>query len=296
MMSDRRRPSRPLYLVAALVALLCLQGHAATRSFIWKVSNARGSVYLAGSVHLLTPDYYPLAPAFQTAFDNSELLVEELDMGEMMSSESQMKMLTLGMLPAGQTLDRVVSRETYLAVTQKFAELGMPVEPMKQFKPWLLALTLQALEWQKAGFDADLGVDKHLYDLARQANKPVQGLETIAFQISRFNEMPAPLQDRMLSETLKELETTKTSFLTIADAWKSGDVRAVEEIVLADLKSEPDMYQRLLVERNRTWLPQIEALFARPHPSLIMVGAAHLVGSDGLLEMLKAKGYTLEQM
>jgi uncharacterized protein YbaP (TraB family) len=100
----------------------------------------------------------------------------------------------------------------------------------------------------------------------------------------------------MLSETLKELETTKASFTKLADAWKAGAVGMVEGIVLQDLKSEPQMYERLLVERNRNWSPKVEALFLRPKPSLVIVGAAHLVGADGLLQMLRSKGYRVEQL
>ncbi len=78
---------------------------------------------------------------------------------------------------------------------------------------------------------------------------------------------------------------------TLADAWKAGDAPTVERIVLQELRKEPGMYQRLLVDRNKDWLPKIEALFARKGRTFVVVGAAHLVGSDGLLAMLKAKGY-----
>ena len=283
--------------LAACILLTLAQLDAAGRNFLWKATGPSGGVvYLAGSVHLLTPDYYPLDPAFDEAFKASDVLVEELDMHEMQAANSQMAMLTRGMLPAGQSLDNVLSADTMSAVLKKFEELGMPLEPMKQFKPWLLSLVLQGFEWQKAGFDADLGLDKHFYDLAIGSGKQVQGLETLAFQLSRFDEMSTEMQDRLLSETLKELATTKTSFRRMADAWKGGDIPTIEELVLKDLKAEPQMYNRLLIERNRNWLPKIEALFSRQKPAFVVVGAAHLVGSDGLLQMLKAKGYKVEQL
>ena len=100
----------------------------------------------------------------------------------------------------------------------------------------------------------------------------------------------------MLAETLKELATEAASVNKLGDAWKSGDLAAVETIALADLKSDPLMYQRLLVERNNNWMPKIEALFARRGRALVVVGAAHLVGPDGLLAKLRAKGYTIEQL
>ena len=105
-----------------------------------------------------------------------------------------------------------------------------------------------------------------------------------------------PLQDRLLASTLKEMASTKDSVGALARAWKAGDVATIEGLALDDLKAEPGMYQRLLVDRNRTWLPKLEALFARPKPSFVIVGAAHLVGSDGILAALRSKGYTVAQM
>jgi uncharacterized protein YbaP (TraB family) len=108
--------------------------------------------------------------------------------------------------------------------------------------------------------------------------------------------MTTEQQDHFLAETLKELETEKASVGRLADAWKSGDVATLERITLKDLEADQMMYQRLLVDRNRNWLPKIEALFARQGHAFVVVGAAHLVGPDGLLQMLRAKGYTVEQL
>jgi len=268
---------------------------AQTRNFLWKASNKQGTVYLVGSVHLLAKEYYPLSPAFETAFTESDLLVEEVDLGEMLAPESQMALLTRGLLPAGQSLDKVVSAETMEVVARRVAALGLPLEPLKRFKPWALALTLLGLEWQKAGFEAELGLDKHFYDRAKADGKAVQGLETIAFQISRFDDMSMADQDRLLLQSLKELDTEVAAVTTLANAWKAGDAATVERIVLQDVKSDPLLYRRLVVERNQTWLPKIEALFGRPKPAMVVVGAAHLVGPDGILAALRAKGYTLAQ-
>jgi uncharacterized protein len=285
-----------LLIVLAVAAATAAPLTAPTRNFIWKVTGKQGTVYLVGSVHMLSTDYYPLSPALDTAFEASDLLVEELDFGEMMASESQLALLTRGMMPSGQSLDNVVSPATLALVNTRVKALGLPIEPLKRFKPWALALTLLALEWQSAGFDPDLGLDKHFYDRARAEHKTVKGLETVAFQISRFDEMTMPDQDRLLAQTLKELETETASVTALADAWKAGDVSTVEKIVLQDIKSDRRMYERLVVERNRTWLPQIEALFIRPDPAFIVVGAAHLVGTDGIINALQAKGYTVQQL
>jgi len=283
-------------IVLALAITVGLAEAAEPRGFVWKATRGAGVVYLAGSIHMLTPDFYPLHPAFDRAFTDSDLLVEEVEFSEMTAPEMQMKTLMRAMLPSGQSLDKVLSPATLALVNKTAADVGAPVEALQRLKPWMIALSLEGLELHKAGFDPELGIDKHFYDAALVAKKHVQGLETLAFQISRFDEMPMDLQDRLLAETLKELETTKDEFTRLADAWQAGDLPVVERIALEDLRSEPAMYQRLLVERNKNWLPKLDALFARKGRTMVVVGAAHLVGPDGLLAMFKAKGYRVDQL
>jgi uncharacterized protein len=282
-------------LAVGLALLAPLAEAAPARNFIWKATGKQGVIYLVGSVHLLTKDFYPLSPALETAYQESDLLLEEVELGDLQEPASQLQMLSRGMLPSEQSLDRLVSPATFAAVTKRFGDIGMPIEPIKRFKPWLAALTLMAIEWQKAGFDANLGLDKHFYDRAKADGKSIEGLETVEYQLSRFDEMSSELQDRLLAETLKGLDTEQANMTRLVESWRAGDAPAIERIVLKDLKQEPQLYQRLLVERNKNWLPKLEALFARKGHAFVVVGAAHLVGPDGLISMLKAKGYTVEQ-
>jgi uncharacterized protein YbaP (TraB family) len=290
----RARRAVPALLLAAIAAAAPrADGHI----FAWTATDAgHHVVYLVGSVHLLSQDFYPLSPALESAFDDSNLLVEEADLGEMLGPEAQMRMLGRGMLASGQSLENVVSPATYKLVSARADALGLPLAALSVFKPWMVALTLAGLEWQKAGFDPQHGVDKHFYDLAKRDHKTVQGLETVDYQIAQFDGLAATEQDKMLADTLKELDTEKANVTTLAKAWKAGDAATVERLVLQDLQDDRTMYDRLLVNRNRQWLPKIEALFVRPGRAFVVVGAAHLVGPDGLLTMLKAKGYAIEQM
>jgi uncharacterized protein len=281
--------------VAVALALLFVAAAAEARTFAWKATGKGGVVYLVGSVHVLTKDFYPLNPVLDAAYTDVDLLVEEVDMAEMLDPTAQMGFLTRGMLPSATPLDKVVSASTYALVTKRATDLGLPVEPFKLLKPWMVALMLVQVEWQKAGFDPDLGLDKHFYDRAKGDGKTTQGLETAEYQISRLDDMTMEQQEHMLSESLKDLDAEKANMTKLVDSWRAGDVPGVERIVLSELKQEPLLYQRLLVERNRNWLPKLEALFARPRHSLVVVGAAHLVGPDGLVAMLRAKGYTVEQ-
>jgi uncharacterized protein YbaP (TraB family) len=295
-MSTLRRVRSATVICALAIAALASHPRAAGHSFLWKASNTQGAIYLIGSVHMLTTDYYPLAPALETAFNDADLLVEEADLGEMLAPTAQMQLLSRGMLPANQTLDKVISPATYALVTKHVATLGVPVEPLAHFKPWFLAMTVLALEWQRAGFDADLGLDKHFYDRAQAAGKTVQGLETTEYQISRFDEMTMPQQERLLADSLNDLDTEQANVTRLADAWKAGDAAGIEKIVLPEFENDPLMYQRLLVERNRNWLPKLEQLFTRRGRAFVVVGAAHLIGRDGLLAMLRAKGCHIEQL
>jgi uncharacterized protein YbaP (TraB family) len=277
------------------VVLLVLPTHAAGRAFAWKATGRQGAVYLVGSVHLLSKDFYPLNPSLETAYKDSNLLVEEVDLGEMSQPDSQFALLSRGMLPGNQTLDTVLSPSTRVLLNKFLPDLGPMSEAMKKFKPWMAALTIESLEWMKDGFDPNLGLDKHFYDRAIADGKKVEGLETMAFQVGLFDDMPMDQQDKLLASMLKDIDTEKANMAKLIAAWRDGDAATVERIVLSELKGDPAVYKRMLVDRNNAWIPKIEQLFPRGH-ALVVVGAAHLVGPDGLLSQLRAKGYTIEQL
>lgn len=281
-------------LALALALVLAAPLHAAPRNFMWKATGRQGVVYLVGSVHGLSSNFYPVSAELDAAYKASNILVEEIDLGEG-EGAGQLQMLTRGMLPSSTTLQKVLTPATFALLSKRVAAVGMPIEPLQLLKPWMVALMLEAIEWQKAGLDPDLGLDKHFYDRAQTDGKTVQGLETIDFQLSRFDGMSMADQDRMLAQTINGVDTEQAEMTRLLAAWRSGDAPTVERIVLADLKSDPLMYQRLLVERNRNWLPKLDALLARPGRAFVVVGAAHLVGPDGLVTLLRAKGYSVEQ-
>jgi uncharacterized protein YbaP (TraB family) len=283
-----------LILLAIAAVTHPLVSAAAPRNFFWKATSRAGTVYLVGSVHVLSKDYYPLNPALEAAFKQSGHLVEEVDPVEMMGPMAQMTALSRGMLPAGQSLEKVISASTFAMVVRKAEALGVPIEPLKQFKPWSLGMMIESLELMKSGFQGELGLDFYFADLAKRDGKSVQGLETMEFQLSTFDDMPMAQQDRMLFETLQELDDP-SKLTRMVQAWQAGDAAAVERLAIDDLRKDPDLYRKVLVDRNRNWLPKIEALFDRREPVFVCVGAAHLVGSDGLVAMLKAKGYSVEQ-
>jgi len=265
------------------------------KSFLWKVHAGTKVLYLAGSVHALGADAYPLASAFENAFKASGTLVEEIDLAEAESLTAAPMLLAKGMYADGRTFDGVVSKETAALVTGRLKDTGLPVEMIRPMKPWMVMLMLTALEAQKAGLDAALGLDKYFFDKAKVAGKPVIGLETAESQIDLFDKMPEKVQEQMLRSTLSELDAQRNSLKTMVADWRRGDAAALEKVLLSSFDSYRSAYTSLIVERNRNWVPQIDACLAKPSPCFVVVGAAHLVGPDGLLTLLRQKGYRVEQ-
>src|SRR5215813_3887396 len=283
---------------AIVLAVLLAAGAAAqTRghSFLWKVQSGANVMYLAGSVHALTADAYPLNPAYQRAFDASSTLVEEIDLAEADPLSGGLGLLAKGMYQDGRTFSSVVSKETTALIAQKLKSTPLTLELIQPMKPWMVMLMFEALGAQSAGLDPELGLDKHFYNLATGAGKQVIGLETAQYQIDRFDKMPDAMQERLLRSELAEMETEQTSLRSLLTAWQTGDGPAIEKMLLTSFTDNPAAYNSLITERNRNWMPQLDACLKRPSPCFVIVGAAHVVGPQGLLAMLRQRGYRIEQ-
>jgi uncharacterized protein YbaP (TraB family) len=298
-----RHLRRRVGLLAALAALVLSHPSAALtqtrqgggKNFLWKVQSQTGVLYLAGSVHALTDAVYPLHPAFEQAFQASDTLVEEIDLsqGDMLALAPML--LTKGMYQNGRTFDQAVSKETADLVTKRLnspAAAGL----IRTMKPWMVMLMVTALQLQQAGLQVSLGLDKYFFDKAQQAQKAIVGLETAESQIDRFDAMPEALQEQLLRSSLEDAERQNRELNTIISAWQSGDAAGLEKTLLGGFAGYPAAYQSLIVERNHNWMPQLETCLARATPCMVVVGAAHLVGPDGLLALLQKKGYRLEQL
>ena len=293
-----------------IAALLCLiaavplgtaaaQAPAPGKSFLWKVQNGAAVLYLAGSVHALDQSVYPLSPAFQRAFEASGALVEEIDLATTNSLAAAPMLLGKGMFQDGQTFDKVVSKDTLALVMAHLKDMPMGIDLIAPMKPWMVDMILTALQVQQAGLDVSLGLDKHFFDRATAAGKEIIPLETAESQVDRMDRMPFAVQEQMLQGTLRGLDegpaSSRGALSAVVAAWKRGDVTSLEKILLSEFDGLSGAYQSLLVERNRNWMPQLDACLARRSPCLVVVGAAHLVGPDGLLTLLQRKGYRVEQ-
>jgi len=302
MITPLSRAARVILVLAGLVAAVppALAQNAPSaaangRGLIWTVERDGRTGWLVGSLHLLTADAYPLPAALDEAFARADVLVEEVNPDELKEPAAAMQLLAKAMYPPGTTLQSQVSKETFDKIARRAAAAGLPIERLQSFKPWMVALTLVGLEMQRGGFDASLGLDQHFRARAPAAGKTVRTLETALEQIDFLEGLSPQLQDGLVAATLDGAETELAQLQRIAAAWKAGDPAPIERLLLIDMKSvDAKVYDTLVVGRNRRWVPKLEECFATQR-CFVVVGAAHLVGPDGLVTMLRAKGYTVTQ-
>lgn len=284
-------------IVLAVLALCAsVAAQAPQKHFLWKVEDGKGaSAYLLGSLHVLTADAYPLPAPIDKAFAESKTLVEEVDLDEMNDPMQMMAALSKAMLTGGQTLDQLISAETFAEVEKRAEAYGMPMMALQRMKPWLVAVTLMAPTLQSAGFKPELGIDRHYFDRAKEKGLKRQALETLAYQLDRFDQMSPKLQEELLKATITDLDTQVSGVKEMVRAWASGDLGTVEKLTLTAFLESPELYQRLLLERNQNWLPHVERCLTDNAGCFVVVGAAHLVGTDGLPALLAKKGYRVTQ-
>lgn len=266
------------------------------RNFLWAV-RAPGAppTYLMGSIHVLTPDYYPLSSEIEMAFAQSKVLIEEVNIDDTSNPSTMLAVMSKAMLPGGRTLDQVIAPDLYAKVVVRAEKAGVPSVAIQRMKPWMAALALSTPSLAAAGFDSSLGLDKHFFERAKKGGLERRALETVEFQIDRLDEMSSADQEVMLRSTIDDLDTQLANVKTMADAWSRGETKTLETLLLAATAESPQLYQRMLVERNQSWVPFVEACLKEKTACFVVVGAAHLVGPDSLVALLQKKGYTVEQ-
>lgn len=266
----------------------------ARRGFIWSMERNGRTGWLVGSLHMLTADAYPLPASMNAAFAQSDVLVEEIDLAESNDPRFAATVLAKAMYQDGSTLGARLSKDTLTALSGWASRNGMDLSLFQQFKPWMVALTVQTLALQRVGFDAALGLDRHFEEAARKAGKPILPLETAGEQIDFLDTLSPKTQDQMLRESVETADTEQAEVKAIAAAWKDGDLDAVERLTLTGMKDAPEVHEALLAGRNRRWVPKLEEC-VQTRRCFTVVGAAHLVGPDGLIAMLRQRGFTLRQ-
>jgi len=270
---------------------------------LWVAKGKGSTVYMIGTVHLLPPDVAWQTPAVEKALkDSGELWLEiVLPVGPGDAEElkrTQQLIGTLGMAPEGERLSTKLTPEEWARLQEIVAPTHLPAAALDRMQPWFASLVAAQGVAMGVGWSADRGVDVTLDKAALAQGKPIKGFETAEGQMRMFAAMPADAQLALLRTSLQEGgDTGKARLDGIARHWAAGDDAAAAEQLVTRLKAgSPDLYARMVVARNRAWIPQIEDMLKVPGVRMIAVGAGHLLGPDGVPALLKADGVRVERV
>jgi hypothetical protein len=197
-----------------------------------------------------------------------------------------------------ETLKDNLSEKTYNLAKKRMDEMGMDIELFKKTKPWMLAITITAMEIMKLGFDPNYGIDKYFLDRA-SGMKEIPELEGAAFQVNLLDGFSAEESDKFLFSTLQETGDYREELDKMVAAWEKGDAVLMADLVDKSNREFPELKginKRLIDDRNHTMLEKILSFFKEEKTYLVVVGAGHLVGKTGLVQLLKDKGFTLKQL
>ena len=265
------------------------------KSTLWRVQGEHNSVYLLGSIHVLPSTAYPLHPALQRAFNDSQRIVFEVDLNTVSQEAVLREFEEVGIYPPGENLENHVSPRTIKLVKDVLARLGISYQKAKRFKPALLGELITSRYTELAGFREDLGVDRYFYSQAKNVRKPVLGLETVRDQARVLSSDDASGEVHLV-EAIVSLPAAKAVLDELVDAWKEGHINKLDRLLNQDEWSDPKNFETMFSRRNRKWLPQIERFLRGNGNYLVIVGSGHLVGDHGLVRALQDRGYRVKQL
>jgi uncharacterized protein YbaP (TraB family) len=255
------------------------------------------TVYVLGSIHFFKREIYPLNQKIESAFGQSEILVVEANVDDIRNVDVQ-KLMERAFYPENDTLEKHVSPEIYELVKKETSGLGIPVELINKQRPWFLAMTLEALESLKLGFDPNYGIDKYFLSKA-EGKKRILELESIDYQLNLLSSFSDKDQELLLLYTLRDLRLLEQELEQLSKAWTSGDTKSMESILTRSVSEDnrfASILEKIVYERNRKMASKIEDLLRTSETYFVIVGAGHLVGDRGIIENLKRKGYLVEQL
>jgi uncharacterized protein YbaP (TraB family) len=304
-----RRQSRtaPLAIAAAAIALACATGGLPDRDaretgrlFFWKVetpTGAGGHAYLLGSIHFGRPDLR-LDPAIEDAFEASDGLVMELDPEDVTAERMSALLQEMGRLPEGQTLKDVISSQTYDAVAEALQRNGYAIAGLDPFKPWVAIITLSSLALQSGGLSKEAGVEARFIERAGASMETI-GLETPEGQMALFDGMPLELQEEILRGLVSEGRALREATDAIVEAWRRGDTERLAELALIGFRDDEGarvFHETMYLKRNRQMARGIAELIDRGGEWFVVIGAAHMVGEEGIPRLLAERGYLVRQI
>jgi uncharacterized protein YbaP (TraB family) len=268
---------------------------AGTRRFLmWKVTSPTTTVYLVGSIHVATPDLYPLPDGMESAFAASKVLAVEVNVRNLESKSSSDLTQALGSYGPGDSLSKHISKQTSDALDAFCAKHGVPREALEGYKPWLAGLTSAVIAFQQAGEEFHLGVDEHFLDEVKGGQR-IEEFETADYQVSIFSSSSEEEQEQLLASSLKEVDAVKEWTSKVQQAYITGDDVALKKMLEAQFEPRT-FYKRLIEDRNVNMEKKIEEYLKGKEPCFVVVGSGHMIGDNGIVKMLEDKKYKVERV
>jgi uncharacterized protein YbaP (TraB family) len=284
---------RPVQWLLVLAFCWCPVLAEAASGCIWKITGpSGGTLYLGGSIHALRSTDYPLPAGYNRAFDASSRIALEVDPKAL--SGSSAGLLKAGKYPSGDSLKNHVDPRTYDYLKRVFGLLKIPEDKFSRYRPWMLVLLMDSPGGR--GFSSELGVDEFITQRARANNKPITGLETAAEHGAVFSGLNDRQSEALLLVQFIPAGDTVGGGDKLMNAWRRGDIEWLTRSTRGAYADFPAFGERLLGERNRRWIPKLEGYLKSGHTYFVVVGAAHLGGSDGLIALLRARNCKVEQL
>lgn len=268
-------------------------GHPVT---MWLVEGESNRVYILGSVHLLRREDHPLPAALDKAYDDAEALIMELDMDDLDPAMMQTSTNRLGMIQDERTLEDYMGESLYRQAAAAANDLDIPFDMLSKTEPWYAAITIEQLVLLRIGFNPLYGVEMHLAMKAAQDGKSIAGFETVDEQLAFLDGLSVDAQNELLMQTLTEGGEISALMDDMIRAWREGDIAYMEENMLRDMAQYPELYKSIVVDRNEHWVSEIVDLLDDADDYLIVVGALHLIGKDGVPALLSKRGIRIGQM
>ena len=297
MIASLQRPMRDLlrlFLISCI--LLVAENSLADPLPVWQLENTQRTVYLMGSMHLLRPGDETLSEEIRQLAKAVDVIYMELDLDHIDPAETAATMVSMGMNSDGRTLEEILGPSTWAEVQEQLKSLGVEPALVQPQKPWLAALTVTQVRLAQLGFGADAGVEQQILRAAAQNGTPVQGLETLEQQLSALNSLSEEAQSEFLLNSLSDAEDLESQVDEMVQAWASGDVEALDRVLLADLRETPEVYEKVLLDRNRRWASQLEQVAEAQRTALVVVGTGHLIGANSVPDLLAKRGYPSRQL
>ena len=287
--------AKPLFGVLLISVACLLSLPASAKTSVWLIESGERKVYLGGTIHMLAETDYPLPAAFDQAFESSDILVFETDMTAMQSPANAERMASSLVFTDGRSLSDVLAPETLAKLQAHLKSLGVDPKHFEAYRPAGLSLVLAIFEYQRRGWTVQ-GVDAFYWRRASAAGKERKFLESVEQQIGFLDSLHEVEPDQIIDRTIQESAEFDSFLELMRRAWREGDTAGIDEAGMRAMREDfPGVYRVMLSERNLHWLEEIEQMLDSEAQEFVLVGAGHMVGPDGLLTLLRKKGYQITQ-